>query len=248
MSIETAAKTTGLYLAKHSPKILTGLSIVGVVATTVSAVKTTSTVVDKINQREDVLTPKELVQEYWKDYIPTATLAATTIASIIGAQSINNKRNVAIASAYALTDNALREYRAQVIETFGEKEARKVNEGLAKKHIDAIPPTNETIIITGEGDSLFRDSLSDRYFKTDIEKVRKAVNDINFVINNDGYASLNDFYGKLGINPTGLGETLGWRSDQLLEVDFYPVMAADGKPCIELQYPKEPLREYYRFH
>lgn len=251
MSFGTVAKTTGLYLSKHSPKILTGLSVVGVVTTTVMAVKATPDVIDTLraeaSERERDLTAREIVALSWKSYIPAASMGAATIACVLGANAVNTKRNAVIASAYSLTQNAFQEYKHQVIETFGESEARKVNENLAQKRIEENPPTNETIIVAGKGNSLFRDSLSDRYFETDIESVRKAVNDINFIINADGYASLNDFYGKIGLPPTGLGEDLGWRSDQMLEVDFYPVMSSDSRACIELQYPKSPLREYYRF-
>lgn len=251
MSVGNAAKSAGLYLSKHSPKILTGLSVVGVVTTTVMAVKATPGVIDTLRAEaadlERELTPKEIVALSWKSYIPATSMGMATIACVLGANAVNTKRNAVIASAYSLTQNAFQEYKHQVIETFGESEAKKVNENLAKKRINDDPPTTETIIIAGAGDSLFRDSLSSRYFTTNIESVRKAINDINYQINSEGYASLNEFYNLIGLEETALGEELGWRSDNQLEVDFYPVMATDGRPCIELQYPKSPNREYYRF-
>jgi len=64
-------------LSKHSPEILVGIGITGMVTTTVLAVKATPKALKLIEEtkkeeRKDKLTPIETVKATWKCYIPAA--------------------------------------------------------------------------------------------------------------------------------------------------------------------------------
>ena len=60
-------------MAKHSPEILTGIGIAGMIATTVLAVKATPKALEYIDtatyEKEEPLTPVETVKACWKCYI-----------------------------------------------------------------------------------------------------------------------------------------------------------------------------------
>ena len=243
-------KTIRSGLAKHSPAILTALGITGMIGTTVLAVKATPKALDLIeNKKEeldkDELTVVETVKATWKCYVPAAITCATSAACLIGASSVHTKRNAALATAYKLSESALIEYRDKVVETIGEKKEQSVRDAIAKDHVEKNPVTNNEVIITDKGYTLCYDELSGRYFYSDIEKIKKAVNELNRQMLNDMYVSLNELYYELGLEGTKLGEQMGWNVDRgLIDLKFSATVSADDRPCIVLDYRVPPMYDY----
>lgn len=243
-------KTIRSGLAKHSPAILTALGITGMIGTTVLAVKATPKALDLIeNKKEeldkDKLTVVETVKATWKCYAPAAVTCVTSAACLIGASSVHTKRNAALATAYKLSESALIEYRDKVVETIGEKKEQSVRDAIAKDHVEKNPITNNEVIITDRGYTLCYDELSGRYFYSDIEKIKKAANELNRQMLNDMYVSLNELYYELGLEGTKLGEQMGWNVDRgLIDLKFSATVSADDRPCIVLDYRVPPMYDY----
>ena len=243
-------KTIRSGLAKHSPAILTALGITGMIGTTVLAVKVTPKALDLIeNKKEeldkDKLTVVETVKATWKCYAPAAVTCVTSAACLIGASSVHTKRNAALATAYKLSESALIEYRDKVVETIGEKKEQSVRDAIAKDHVEKNPVTNNEVIITDKGYTLCYDELSGRYFYSDIEKIKKAANELNRQMLNDMYVSLNELYYELGLEGTKLGEQMGWNVDRgLIDLKFSATVSADDRPCIVLDYRVPPMYDY----
>lgn len=243
-------KTIRSGLAKHSPAILTALGITGMIGTTVLAVKATPKALDLIeNKKEeldkDKLTVVETVKATWKCYVPAAITCATSAACLIGASSVHTKRNAALATAYKLSESAFIEYRDKVVETIGEKKEQSVRDAIAKDHVEKNPVTNNEVIITDKGYTLCYDELSGRYFYSDIEKIKKAANELNRQMLNDMYVSLNELYYELGLEGTKLGEQMGWNVDRgLIDLKFSATVSADDRPCIVLDYRVPPMYDY----
>jgi hypothetical protein len=238
----------------NSSLILTYLSVSGVVATSVLAVKATPKALEKLSQLQWELhqhedrgaTNKEIVELLWKDYLPAVTSGAFTIACIVGAQSINVKKNAALVSVYSLTESALKEYQAKVKELHGENKERKVREEITKDRMTSDSVIGSNVFITGLGEQLCYDSFTGRYFKSDIETIRKAQNDINSKVINHMYASHNEFYALIGLSATGLGEEVGWTSDYQMDIEFTSHLAENGVPCLCLEYRTEPKNGYHK--
>lgn len=249
-NLSIVAKNAGKFLSDNSPSILTAVSVVGVVSTSVMAVKATPQAVIDIQHAESEfarpITPKEKVKLAWKYYIPALSLGTVTIGCILGANSVHSTRNAALVSVYSLTDKAFTEYQAKVRETLGEASDQKVRDHVAKDRMEKNPVVESSVVMTGNGTALCYDPMSGRYFETDIEKLRKSVNDLNYQINNDMYASLNDFYDLIGLGPTKLGDELGWTSERLLDVSYSAVLSEGGKPCISIDYRVSPVKSYYK--
>ena len=243
-------KTIRSGLAKHSPAILTAFGITGMIGTTVLAVKATPKALDLIeNKKEELdkdgLTVVETVKATWKCYVPAAITCATSAACLIGASSVHTKRNAALATAYKLSESALIEYRDKVVETIGEKKEQSVRDAIAKDHVEKNPVTNNEVIITDRGYTLCYDELSGRYFYSDIEKIKKAANELNRQMLNDMYVSLNELYYELGLDGTKLGEQMGWNIDRgLIDLKFSATVSADDRPCIVLDYRVPPMYDY----
>lgn len=239
-------------LSKHSPEILVGIGITGMVTTTVLAVKATPKALKLIEEtkkeeHKDKLTPIETVKATWKCYIPTVVTGVSSATCLICANRIHLRRSAALAAAYKISETALTEYREKVIETIGEKKEDAVREKVNKKRMEENPVSKNEVVVTKKGDTLCYDALSGRYFKSDIDKIKKAVNELNRKMLSWNYISLNDFYDELGLKHIELGDDLGWNVDRMIDVDFGSQIADDETPCIVLEYLVAPKYGYSNF-
>lgn len=181
----------------------------------------------------------------WKCYIPSAVTGALSVACLIGASAVSLKRNAALATAYTISETALKDYREKAVEVVGEKKEQAIRDAIAKDKLTGNPVDDKQIVMTGSGDTLCYDVLSGRYFRSDIEKIRKAINDLNRDMLSEQYVSLNDLYYAIGLPDIKLGNDLGWNIDKgYIEVQFGSHLAANGTPCLVLAYTVAPQYGY----
>lgn len=248
--VRTLQKNVG----KHSPDILMGVGIAGMITATVLAVKATPKALQLIEEEKertgkDELTVVDTVKVAWKPYISTAVTLVSSTGCLIGARNITSRRTAALATAYKISETALSEYKEKVVEVLGEKKNQEVKDRIAKDRIERNPVSKtKEIIITEKGNTLCYDSLSGRYFKSDINTIKEAVNKVNKDMLCDMYVSLNAFYYELGLENIDLGNRLGWNvNGKLLEIDFSSILSDDGRPCLVLDYLIEPQYDYDKF-
>ena len=239
------------FTSKHAPEILTGLGIVGMTATTVLAVQATPKALRILEERkkeEPNISKIEIVKSCWKCYVPAVVSGIVSTACLIGASSVSARRYVALTTAYKLSETALTEYRDKVVETIGEKKEQNIRDKVASDIVKKTPVSNSEVFITSNGESLCFDPMSSRYFTSSIEKIRKAVNEINrqMLQHICGSASLNDFYDELDIPHTEVGDILGWNTDNLLDIDISSHISEDGRPAVVIDYCTRPIYEFDR--
>ena len=197
--------------------ILTCLGGVGVVATSVMAVKATpkaSQLVDvaKEEKGED-LTKWETVKVAGPAYIPSVLMGTTTLACIFGANVLNKRAQAALTSAYALLDQSYKEYKNIVVELYGDESEAKIREEIAKDHLK-----EENIEEEDDGKLLFYDEFSKRYFRTTNEDILRAEYEINKMLTEDGCVALNELYELLDLPTVDYGDYVGWSSAQMFEM------------------------------
>ena len=240
-------------ISRHSPEILTGIGIAGMVTTTILAVKATPKAIKLIEAEKqakhvDALSPVDTIKTVWKCYIPAAMTGVSSIACLIGSNAINAKRNAALTTVYTLSEMARNEYKEKVIETIGEKKERTIKEKVDAERIKRDPVSKKEVIITEKGTTLCYDHVFGRYFKSDIDIINRAMNKINREIVINMYASLNDFYAELGLSPVEMGYDLGWNIDDgTIEIEPSSQLADDGTPCLVIDYNISPKYNYSRF-
>lgn len=240
-------------ISRHSPEILTGIGIAGMITTTILAVKATPKAIKLIEAEKqakhvDALSPVDTVKTVWKCYIPAAMTGVSSIACLIGSNAINAKRNAALTTVYTLSEMARNEYKEKVIETIGEKKERTIKEKVDAERIKKDPVSKKEVIITEKGTTLCYDHVFGRYFKSDIDLINRAMNKINREIVINMYASLNDFYAELGLSPVEMGYDLGWNIDDgTIEIEPSSQLADDGTPCLVIDYSVSPKYNYSRF-
>lgn len=253
-NLATIAKDIRKFASKRSPEILTGIGIAGMITTTILAVRATPKALELIEEQKeeesvDELSSFEVVKVAWKPYIPAMVTCVVSTACLIGASSVNTKRNAALATAYKLSETALTEYREKVIETIGEKKERIVRDKVAEERVKKNPVSKNEVIVTGNGKTLCFDPISGRYFMCSIETIKKAENTLNKQMLHDisGYVSLNEFYDELGLDHTSVGDDLGWNTDQLIDINFSSQLNDNGEPSVVLDYLVAPKYDYYKF-
>lgn len=242
------------FLSNNSPTILTALGVTGTITTAFLTAKATVRAVELIaEETKEARTStgdsgyefhnKAKAKLVWTLYIPPVGTCVVTIVSIILANRIGMRRAAAIAAAYSVSERAFAEYRDQVVERMGDRRERNMRDEIAQDRV-AKTPVRE-VIMTDGGRVLCFDTMSGRYFESDMEHLRKAQNDMNYQILNDTYATLHDFYKMIGLPPTRYSSEVGWSSSQLLEIHFATCLSENGRPCISIDYSSYPIRDYY---
>lgn len=244
------ARKSQLFFKRNGSTILTCMGGVGVVATSVLAVKATPKALRLIDaakeEKGDNLTKMEIVKVAGPSYIPAVLVGASTIACVFGANILNQRQQASLISAYALLDNSYKEYKNKVTELYGEDANDQIIASIAKDKYE------EDEVKVEDGKQLFYDAYSGRYFESTMEDVIHAEYMLNRELSTFSYVCLNEFYDRLGLDPVDGGDEVGWNACELFEmcwsswIDFHHEKTTidDDLECyiIEMQY--EPHADY----
>ena len=247
---------TGLKIKKHSPEILLATGTVGVVASTVMACKATlkvEEIVDEAKEKIDTIhqvsADPAMAEKYSEEdgkkdlaivytqtavkfiklYGPSVTIGVASLACMIGSNRILNKRNAALAAAYAAVDKSFKEYRGRVIERFGKQMDRELRynikaqeieettvdangkETITKKTVDVMDPNSYSqyaIVFDDSNEGWDPDPERSKYF------LIQQQNWANERLKSRGHLFLNEVYDMLGAKRTKAGAQVGWVYDE----------------------------------
>jgi hypothetical protein len=239
-----------LFLKRNGSTILTYMGGVGVIATSIMAVKATPKALYLLDvaeaQKGEELTIVEKARVAGIVYIPSIITGISTITCIFGADALNKRRQAALLSAYTLLDSSYKEYRKKVTQLYGEDADNLVRESIAKDKYE------EQKSEVQDDKKLFFDEFSGRYFVSTMENVIRAEYEVNRALSQDCYVTVNDFYKLLGILEIEELEEYGWSTDMLadmywtfwLEFKHKKVTMDDGLECYIISTELEPLFDY----
>lgn len=247
------------FIKKNAPTILSGIGVVGVVATTVMAVKATPkalTILEKTEEEKGKKLSKwEKVNVAGPVYIPAVVTGAATIACILGANVISRRQQATLMSAYALLDNSYREYKKKTDELYGEEAGRQIRGEIAKDKY-----AGDEVSLDDDKE-LFFDFYSGRYFESTKEAVMWAQYETNRSLYVNYAVGLNEYYDLLGLEEKPEYEMLGWSCGQMEEMYRHPWIEFDqeevildgdseyeeGLKCMIIHMPLEPFTEYLEY-
>lgn len=247
------------FCKRHATLLLTIASTVGVVATSVEVAHATIKATEKVDEMraerdewketsgidQPEITKEEIVKACWKFYIPSAVIGAGTISCMIAANAIGAKGQKSLAAAYAMVDQGYKQYRKKVAERFGKDVDRSIeNEVIVEQANDLDEDASEKVTCY--------DVYSDRYFEITKLRFERAINSINRDLAICGYASLNDFYRKLGVSETEEGDAIGWDIEDISEwlgicwLDFAlePCNLGNGEKCYCIEATYSPCDNF----
>ena len=246
----------GLKLKKHSPEIMVIGGVIGVVGSTVLACKATTKLSGILEEsKENVGQIKDYVEEngysekyseedYRKDltitytktavkvakiYAPAVILGTLSITSILAGHNITRKRNLALSAAYVAIDKSFKEYRARVVERFGEKLDKELRYNIKQGESEEIVRNDEggEEVVKTATEYADPNTYSEyaRFFddgclgwtkdpEANLTFLKQQQNYANDKLKRKGFLFLNDVYGMLGIQPTKAGQIVGWIYDE----------------------------------
>jgi hypothetical protein len=245
-------------VSQNKTGILTAVGVLGTISTAYLTGKATVKAIDKIQAEQQKrheefepgkghehpeLTNRDKLSLTWTEYIIPVGVGSATILAIIFANRLASKEAAALAAAYGLSERAFTEYKEKVIERLGaEKEKSEIVDEVAKDRIAKNPP-GTTVIIEGQGNVLCYDMWTGRYFESSAEKIRRAVNAVNYEINQGMYISASTFYDDLGMEATTMTDQMGWNLNRKLDVDFSTHKTQDERPALAMSITP-PIAEY----
>lgn len=145
-------------VVKHSPEILMGLGIAGVITSTVLACRSTLKVQEILDYKEENMNNiKEVLEEGREDYteedarkdktiimattairimklyIPSVIIGAGSIACLLESHNVMRNRNAGLAAALAATTESFKQYRERVTEKYGDEVDKEMRYGIKKE-------------------------------------------------------------------------------------------------------------------
>lgn len=156
-----------LHVRKHSPALLFGVGVVGVVGTVVLASRATLKLDEVLQEANDALN-KALTLEHHdyseqdrnhdvflikvktvgrvaKLYAPSVIVGTLSIAALTGAHVTLTRRNLALTAAYAGLDKAFRQYRERIVEELGADKERELRYDLVDAEVLTKAPDGSTV-------------------------------------------------------------------------------------------------------
>lgn len=229
-----------LLVQKNSPGLLFGAGVVGMVGSTVLACRATLKMDDVLEDAKDKLeTSRTLIHKDYSEkdrsrdasiiyvqtsvkivrlYIPAIVVGGLSIAALTKSHNILNRRNAALTAAYTALEKGFNEYRARVIEKYGEEQDRHFRYGTQQVEIED-PDTGKKKIVTRVSQN--EPSIYARFFDPSSSSWSKEPeynliflkcqqNYANDLLHARGHVFLNEVYDMLGIPRSKAGAVVGW--------------------------------------
>lgn len=244
------ARTT-LLASKSSPEVLLAAGIVGMVGSTVLACRATLKMDAVLEDTKEKLNTAKTLEhrdyserdrsrdvsliyfqtgvEIVKLYTPAIVLGGLSIYALTQSHSIMAKRAVALTAAYGALEKGFDEYRARVVEKYGEEEDRNLRYGSQQIEVTD-PKTGKKKAVTRVG----RDepSIYARFFDVGSSSWNKEPeynlmflqcqqNYANDKLHARGHVFLNEVYDMLGLERSKAGAVVGWILSKNGETDNY---------------------------
>lgn len=208
--------------------ILTLASAVGVIATSITAVKVTPKAIkllkEEEEQRGEPLTNVDKILTVGSLYIPPIILGVSTIMCILGANALNKKSQATLLAGYELTKNSFKEYRDTLIELKGEEVDREIRDNIMRTHSE--------IHITDLNQPDQKIKFVESYSGQEFFAYEREVMDAEYHLNRNfclrGYATINEFAEFLGIKPISSDDRIMWAvGDEFYWIDFEHIVKQD---------------------
>ena len=257
-SATNALSKTKFQLQKHQPEIMVIGGVIGGVVAAVMACKATTKASevlaeskDRLDQINTVANDADVTDEVYseedhkkdlaivytqtavglvKTYAPAVILGGLSIASILGGHNILQKRNMALAAAYATLNTTFKDYHDRVVDRFGKDveyqirhnlKAEEITEKVEDPETGKKTKVKKTVLTRGDdeherGYARLFDAACDNW-NNDANLNRSFLSGMQSYFNDKlqavGYVFLSDVYKQLGYRITQESRVVGWTLD-----------------------------------
>ena len=220
-------------IRKDKQFLLNFASVVGVGLTMFTAIKGTK---EACKLTTDDMPAIDKFKKTWRCYIPSGLIATSTVLCIIYSDKVSMNEKIALLNTLTTVQGNYKMLR----ESVNDIQDTETKEEILKRTVKAKVPKDMYIERTGE--KIFYEEYTAKFFTSTIDNVLKAEYMFNKQLSIVGYATLNDFYGFLGISKTEDGDILGWSV-----YDGY-YAAAEGNPWVDFEHGKMEDDDGVEYH
>lgn len=184
-----------------------------------------------------VLLQRKTALEYIKLYAGPVILETVSIGLILGSHRIMKQRQAALAASCAAIAQAYKTYRQNVINKYGEEVDKEMLYGSEKKTVkktETDPETGEKKKVTEEQEiirnfggspyaRLFTRENSTEWFNDNPQNefmLAQREKEADTRLKCEGILTLNDVYRMIGLKPTNIGLTHGWKYRSQKDPDY----------------------------
>lgn len=253
-------KTAQKVVSDNSPKILTGVGIGCMIGGAIMAVKATPKAMELIEEEKEnrkqnpndevELTKVEMVKAAWKPYVPATLSILVGAGCIVGANTVNARRQAVLYSALKLSETTLTELKEKTREVVGPEKVKEIKQKIAEDKVEKVtePDSKVKVVLSTDGDTWFIDKWSNIRFRSSANKIEAACNAVSRRLMTEMSLSLDELYDELGIDTEDRSDTaknIGWHIDTgLIEPDFHNAIVKDGAAYIVLEFTQPPVYDY----
>lgn len=252
MNVKSMVSTVKNFGDQNSSAILTGLTVAGVAATMITALKKGPKIERILEEKKAAgASNKEIVKAVAPEIAPVIVSAVATGACAIGANTVSSKKIKVLSAAYNTAQLAASEIFERAKEEIGDKKTEKIHDAVCKKKIETNPMTSETnIIVTGNGECTCYDVFSGRYFKSSPDKIQQIINELNQrMLNRDMYIELNEYYDEMNLAHIKMGRNFGWSTENgLIEPWFSSQLDENNNPILIVDFNCGPIWLHTRYN
>lgn len=240
-SVSTKVGRKMLLINRSSPSLLFGVGVVGMVGSSVLACRATLKLSETLHEaRHDLEVANSIEHRKYEDageskqkdvaiiyaqsavkvaklYGPAILVGSASIACLTKSHTVLLQRNLALTAAYAAVDQAFSQYRARVVEKYGEDQDREFRYSTEEVEvIDEKGKMHTELRVGPDGASQyarFFDSFSvcwdknPEYNMVFLQCQQRYSNDMLIA---RGHMFLNEVYDRLGLERTRAGSVVGW--------------------------------------
>ena len=265
-TIEKFGKDAISVMVKQSPKLLTGLGIIGMFLAVreflknknkadllldeAKAVKAEAEGKNVVDESDSImLTPIEKVRALAPAYWLAVLEFILSAAAIIGSDYISDKRQAALSAAFSLAELSLKEFQDKTEEMVGGKKRNEIEQQVLQDKVNTSPlDVNSKLIQYFDTNqlTLFYEPAMNHYFMARITDVDDLFNQLNATLNRGENVTLNDFYYGLAniatseydLGESDTGSILGWKyEDGIIEHEYVGAIEPNtGRPCLKIKF------------
>lgn len=241
------------FMYKNKPGLIMGLGIGSMIMSTVLAFRYAPLAKDALEERKaeldvDKLEPVETIKTVGLYFLPSTVFAATGVACILGGNQMNLNRGAAAMAAYALSESTLRSYRESAKEVVGEKKEKDIREAAAKKmYYDDLKSGQMIVVPNGVGDFWMYDHLTKQKIRSNVQKVKEAINNLNYRAVHGEVISVYDYCLEMNEEPVEMGNNFVWDVNRNGMLELYAPTAyvmENGEPIIDIMHKVDPVPLY----
>lgn len=200
--------------------------------------------IPEIPEEFNDLTTKEKFMIYGKNYILTVILYGLGTAGVLTALKLKNNKIKAAMVAASMAEAAYANKNNAIKSILTPKQVSDVEMAENEETLKKNPMPDESVIERSAilGDTLFYEPLMRRYFYSDIDGIKSAIQDAREQLLDNCGITLNDYCCQLGIKTLPNGDDIGWDYDRTgnIQATLQYDPKVNGRPTVVIKHEHMP--------